>query len=73
MAQASSTPIIASGGIGELLDLMSLLPLELEGVVGVIVGRALYNGSVNLKEAQLAIGEARLQDLPINAAIERPC
>jgi len=55
------------------LDLMSLLPLELEGVVGVIVGRALYNGSVNLKEAQLAIGEARLQDLPINAAIERPC
>ena len=73
MAQASSTPIIASGGIGELLDLMSLLPLELEGVVGVIVGRALYNGSVNLKEAQLAIGEARLQDLPITAEIERPC
>jgi len=32
-------------------DIQSLLPLEAVGVVGVITGRALYSGSLNLKEA----------------------
>ena len=62
MAKASGTPVIASGGIGDLTDLLSLLPLEADGVVGVIVGRALYDGKVNLQEANLAIGPKRLQD-----------
>ena len=64
MAKASGTPVIASGGIGDLTDLLSLLPLEADGVVGVIVGRALYDGKVNLQEANLAIGPQRLQDPP---------
>ena len=46
MASASSTPVIASGGIGTVSDLLSLLPLEPLGVSGVIVGRALYDGTV---------------------------
>jgi phosphoribosylformimino-5-aminoimidazole carboxamide ribotide isomerase len=32
MAQASSVPVIASGGIGCMADLLSLLPLEDQGV-----------------------------------------
>ncbi len=68
MAQASSLPVIASGGIGDLSDLLSLLALAPLGVEGVIVGRALYDGRIDLAEALQAIGPGRLQDpdgLPI--------
>ncbi|WP_216903558.1 1-(5-phosphoribosyl)-5-[(5-phosphoribosylamino)methylideneamino]imidazole-4-carboxamide isomerase [Synechococcus sp. CCY 9618] len=68
MALASSIPVIASGGVGCLTDLLSLLSLEPLGVQGVIVGRALYDGRVDLAEALQAIGDQRLQDplrLPI--------
>ena len=62
MAEASSVPVIASGGIGCMGDLLSLLPMEALGVTGVIVGRALYDGRVELAEAIQAIGAERLQD-----------
>jgi phosphoribosylformimino-5-aminoimidazole carboxamide ribotide isomerase len=62
MAQASSVPVIASGGVGSLEDLLALLALEPLGVEGVIVGRALYDGRVDLAEALAAIGPERLQD-----------
>ena len=55
-------PVIASGGIGNLEHLLSLLALEPMGVEGVIVGRALYDGRVDLAEALQAIGDGRLQD-----------
>jgi phosphoribosylformimino-5-aminoimidazole carboxamide ribotide isomerase len=42
------------------------LSLEPLGVTGVIVGRALYTGAVNLSEAINAIGSGRWQDLPPN-------
>ena len=62
MAEASSIPVIASGGIGDLADLLSLLSLAPLGVEGVIVGRALYDGRLDLAEALQAIGPERLQD-----------
>lgn len=62
MAEASRVPVIASGGIGCMADLLSLLALEPLGVSGVVVGRALYDGRVDLAEAISAIGEGRLQD-----------
>ena len=68
MAQCSAVPVIASGGIGCMGDLLSLLPLEPLGVTGVIVGRALYDGRVELAEAIAALGEARLQDVTALAA-----
>ncbi len=40
----------ASGGIGSVEDLMKLKSLEPLGLDGVIVGRALYDGKINLKE-----------------------
>jgi phosphoribosylformimino-5-aminoimidazole carboxamide ribotide isomerase len=64
MAAAISIPIIASGGIGSLTDLLSLLALEPQGVTGVIVGKALYSGNVSLQEAIRAIGPGRWQDVP---------
>ena len=68
MAQCSAVPVIASGGSGCMADLLSLLPLEPLGVTGVIVGRALYDGRVDLAEAIAALGEARLQDVTAVAA-----
>lgn len=64
LAAVVSIPVIASGGISSVTDLLSLLALEPLGVSGVIVGRALYTGDISLKEALQAIGQGRLQDVP---------
>jgi phosphoribosylformimino-5-aminoimidazole carboxamide ribotide isomerase len=51
LARAVSLPIIASGGVASLNDIEQLARAEANGIVGVIVGRALYTGAVNLAEA----------------------
>ncbi|GAB4242431.1 MAG: 1-(5-phosphoribosyl)-5-[(5-phosphoribosylamino) methylideneamino]imidazole-4-carboxamide isomerase [Stanieria sp.] len=66
LANAIDIPVIASGGVSSLTDLLSLLALESLGVTGAIVGRAIYTGDVNLKEAVQAVGNGRLQDVPPN-------
>ncbi len=57
-------PVIASGGVSSLRDLLDLLALEAIGVTGAIVGRAIYTGEVKLTEAIRAVGEGRWQDVP---------
>jgi phosphoribosylformimino-5-aminoimidazole carboxamide ribotide isomerase len=51
LAEAISIPVIASGGVSTIKDIQDLMALEAVGVVGIITGRALYSGSLNLKEA----------------------
>lgn len=51
LAEAVSIPVVASGGVSTIEDIKNLLPLESAGVLGVITGKALYSGSLNLKEA----------------------
>ncbi|NVL90634.1 MAG: 1-(5-phosphoribosyl)-5-[(5-phosphoribosylamino)methylideneamino]imidazole-4-carboxamide isomerase [Desulfobacterales bacterium] len=51
MAESVSTPIIASGGVADIEDIRSLAGLEPFGVAGVITGRALYAGTLKLREA----------------------
>ena len=51
IARDSGLHVIASGGVRSLDDIVALLPLEREGVEGVIAGRALYTGSLDLGEA----------------------
>jgi phosphoribosylformimino-5-aminoimidazole carboxamide ribotide isomerase len=51
LTQSTSIPVIASGGVSRIEDIEHLLELEPVGVMGVIVGRALYTGKVNLEEA----------------------
>ena len=48
MASSVTADIIASGGVGSIEHIKALIPT---GVEGVIVGRALYTGNVDLKEA----------------------
>ncbi len=64
LTAAVSIPVIASGGVSSITDLLSLLALEPLGVTGVIVGRALYTGDISLIDALSAIGQGRLQDIP---------
>lgn len=64
LAEGVPIPIIASGGVSSIRDLLGLLALEPLGVTGVIVGKALYTGDVSLKEANQAVGQGRLQDIP---------
>lgn len=57
LAQTTTIPVVASGGVSSIADIERLLPLEAVGVVGVIVGQALYRGSLDLREA-LALGRS---------------
>ena len=52
MASEISTPVIASGGISTLDDIKALHAVTEEGITGAIIGRALYEGSIDLAEAQ---------------------
>jgi len=56
LAEAVTTPIIASGGVSSVDDIKALLALEDVGVEGVIIGRALYSESLNLKQALEVVG-----------------
>lgn len=51
LAQSVDIPIIASGGVSGTEDIRRLREVEKFGVIGVIIGRALYSGAVSLKEA----------------------
>ena len=66
LATAVNIPVIASGGVSSITDLLSLLTLEPIGVKGAIVGRALYTGDISLTEANQAVGQGRWQDVPPN-------
>ncbi len=48
---SSPLPVIASGGIATTNDLDKLKPLEELGLYGVILGKSIYTGAINLKEA----------------------
>ncbi len=51
-------PIYVAGGVSSLEDIKQLLPLEPLGLEGVITGRAIYTGALDLKEAiRLAQGQ----------------
>lgn len=51
LAQGLPVPVIASGGVSSLDDLARLRAREKDNIAGVIVGRALYDGRVDLKRA----------------------
>lgn len=50
-AESINIPVIASGGVSNINDIKNIIKLKKHGVTGVIVGKAIYSGSVNLREA----------------------
>jgi phosphoribosylformimino-5-aminoimidazole carboxamide ribotide isomerase len=59
LAQAVSTPIIASGGVASMADLTALVSHADSGISGVISGRALYDGRLDAAEAVAFLKTAR--------------
>jgi phosphoribosylformimino-5-aminoimidazole carboxamide ribotide isomerase len=51
LAQSVNIPVIASGGVSSIQDIRRILDVEMFGVTGVIIGKALYSGAVSLREA----------------------
>lgn len=51
LARAVTVPVIASGGVTNLADIEALCAVADEGVSGVVIGRALYEGSLDLPTA----------------------
>jgi len=54
VARAITTPLIVSGGVETLQDIRAVQALAPYGVIGVITGRALYEGTLDLAEAVAA-------------------
>ena len=50
LAVASGLPVIASGGVKGMEDILTLRPLAEKGIEGVIIGKALYTGAVSLPD-----------------------
>lgn len=57
LARAVSIPVIASGGISSLADIRALCEVRQEGIMGAIIGRALYEGDIDLAAAQHWVDE----------------
>ena len=57
LAEAVSVPVIASGGIRDINDIKRLLEVESSGIMGAILGRSLYEGTLDFKEALALVEE----------------
>ena len=58
LARESGVKVVASGGVKSLADIRALLPYEKDGIEGVIVGKSIYTGSLQLQEAVALAGGA---------------
>ena len=56
IAEKSGLDVIASGGVASLDDIRKLKEYEQSGIVGAIIGKALYEGVINLADAIKAAG-----------------
>jgi len=57
VCQRTAAPVVASGGIAHLDDLVALRRLVPLGLEGAIVGKALYNGNFTLQDALVVAGD----------------
>ncbi|HYQ72868.1 MAG TPA: 1-(5-phosphoribosyl)-5-[(5-phosphoribosylamino)methylideneamino]imidazole-4-carboxamide isomerase [Gammaproteobacteria bacterium] len=61
LAKAITIPVIASGGITSMDDIRALCDVADEGIIGAITGRAIYEGTLDLAEAQKLADELAVQ------------
>ena len=57
LARALRVPVIASGGLTDIGDVKALCEVESEGITAVITGRAIYQGTIDFRQAQAAADE----------------
>jgi phosphoribosylformimino-5-aminoimidazole carboxamide ribotide isomerase len=58
LADYCGLPIIASGGVTDLEDVRALKGKT--GILGAITGRAIYEGTLNLRDAQILLDEDKI-------------
>lgn len=63
LSQAVKIPVIASGGVTNLKDIEALCAVENEGIEGVILGRSIYEGTLNFQEAQILADELNGEEI----------
>lgn len=56
LAESINIPVIASGGVADIEDIKAIKAIEGSGVCGVVVGRALYDGRIDIKQALAVAG-----------------
>ena len=61
LAQALTIPVFASGGLSGIADIEALCEVESDGVEGVICGRSIYTGALDLTAAQKRADELAAQ------------
>ena len=64
--EITDIPVIASGGVGSISDLLSLTKFEHAGLYGVIVGKALYENKFTIREVNNILSPERINDIPMN-------
>lgn len=52
LARSITIPVIASGGVATMHDIKALCAVEDQGIMGAILGRSIYEGTINLTAAQ---------------------
>lgn len=57
LSRAVSIPVIASGGVSSMDDIKALCAVEDEGIEGVILGRSIYEGTIDFAAAQRYVDE----------------
>lgn len=57
LAEAISIPVIASGGVAHYKDIRELQAVSDSGIMGAIIGRAIYEGTIELSEAQKIVDD----------------
>jgi phosphoribosylformimino-5-aminoimidazole carboxamide ribotide isomerase len=62
LAFALTTPVIASGGVCSIADLIALKAEEDAGIEGVICGRALYDGRIDIRQALDLLTSSKLSE-----------
>ena len=60
VAAATDAPIVASGGVAKLQDVVDIAQFVEEGIDSVIIGKALYEGRFTLAEALKAVGSVEV-------------
>jgi len=64
LARAAPIPVIASGGIRDLDDVRGICAVAADGILGAITGRALYEGTLELRAAQALADQLSPDDAP---------
>jgi phosphoribosylformimino-5-aminoimidazole carboxamide ribotide isomerase len=63
VAESVYIPVLASGGISRLSHIRAVKDIEAEGIEGIIIGTALYTGTISLKDCIAAVSAQKVEEM----------